>query len=205
MIAEQHSRLPVYDGKPEQIVGILFYKDLLLLWAERRAALTAGRRPPHFRMRQLMRPHLIVPETKPLLQMLEEFRQGSSHMAMVVDEFGTIVGLLTVEDILEQIVGEIEDEYDIKAHPPDLEATSVDLDGATNIRDLELHHGILIPSDAGFETLAGFLLSRLGYIPTPGEKVEQGGRRFTVLEMDRNRIARVRVEKVEASNGALPQ
>jgi CBS domain containing-hemolysin-like protein len=114
-----------------------------------------------------------------------------------VDEFGTIVGLVTVEDVLEQIVGEIEDEFDVKELRPPVEAPpELDLDGVTKIRDLELLHGIEIPSNAGFETLAGFLLMRLGYIPQPGESVEEGGRKFTVLEMDRNRIAKVRIERL---------
>jgi putative hemolysin len=188
MIEQQHSRLPVYRGRPEQIVGILHYKDLLLVWASRRAR--------DFRVERVMRKHMVVPETKPLVQMLEEFKQGKSHMAMVVDEFGTIVGLVTVEDVLEQIVGEIEDEHDVKELRPALEAPALELDGVTKIRDLELLHGIEIPSNAGFETLAGFLLMRLGYIPKPGESVEEGDRKFTVLEMDRNRIAKVRVEKL---------
>jgi putative hemolysin len=188
MIEEQHSRLPVYRGQPEQIVGILHYKDLLLVWASRRAR--------DFRVERVMRKHMVVPETKPLVQMLEEFKQGKSHMAMVVDEFGTIVGLVTVEDVLEQIVGEIEDEHDVKELRPAIESPALELDGVTKIRDLELLHGIEIPSNAGFETLAGFLLMRLGYIPKPGESVEEGDRKFTVLEMDRNRIAKVRVEKL---------
>jgi Hemolysins and related proteins containing CBS domains len=187
MIEHQHSRLPVYRGTPEQIVGILFYKDLLPVWASRRAR--------DFRVERVMRKHMVAPETKPLVQMLEEFKQGKSHMAMVVDEFGTIVGLVTVEDVLEQIVGEIEDEYDVKEVRPAGEAAALELDGVTKIRDLEMLHGIEIPANAGFETLAGFLLMRLGYIPKPGESVEEGGRKYTVMEMDRNRIAKVRVEK----------
>src|SRR5262249_3772548 len=155
MIEHQHSRLPVYRGTPEQIVGILFYKDLLPVWASRRAAIASGRRVPEFRVQRLMRKYMVAPETKPLIQMLEEFKQAKSHMAMVVDEFGTIVGLVTVEDVLEQIVGEIEDEYDVKELRPALEAPAVELDGVTKIRDLELQHGIEIPGDAGFETLAG--------------------------------------------------
>src|SRR5205823_1955999 len=122
-------------------------------------------------------------------------------MAMVVDEFGTIVGLVTVEDVLEQIVGEIEDEYDVTEDRPAVEAPFVELDGATKIRDLETQYGIDLPSDAGFETLAGFLLLHLGYIPKPGESVDQAGRRFTVIEMDRNRIAKVRIEKWLESQG----
>ena len=183
MIEHQHSRLPVYRDQPEQIVGILYYKDLLPVWASRRAR--------DFRVARVMRKHMVVPETKPLVQMLEEFKQGKSHMAMVVDEFGTIVGLVTVEDVLEQIV-----EFDVKELRPAVEAPALELDGVTKIRDLELLHGIEIPGNAGFETLAGFLLMRLGYIPKPGESVEEGGRKFTVLEMDRNRIAKVRIERL---------
>ncbi|HTM52243.1 MAG TPA: hemolysin family protein [Bryobacteraceae bacterium] len=197
MIEHQHSRIPVYRGKPEQIVGVLFYKDMLALWASRRAAITAGRRVPEFRIQKLMHKYMVAPETKPVVSMLEEFKEGKAHMAMVVDEFGTIVGLVTVEDVLEQIVGEIEDEYDVKELRPATESLALELEGATNIRDLELLHGIEIPGNAGFETLAGFLLMKLGYIPKQGEVVEEGGRRYTVLEMDRNRIAKVLVEKLE--------
>ncbi len=196
MIEHQHSRLPVFDGQPEQIVGILYYKDLLPVWEERRAAIRANRPPRVFRLRRLMRKHLVVPETKPVAQMLAEFQQGRSHMAMVVDEFGTITGLVTVEDVLEQVVGAIADEYDVKSEQPALiDGDELELEGATKIRDVETQYGIALPGDGGFETLAGFLLMRFGKIPTAGESMEYEGRRFTVLEMDRNRIAKVRVEK----------
>jgi len=203
MIETQHSRLPVYEGTPEKIVGILHYKDLLPVWEERRLAIRSGKPSRGFRVSRLIRHHLVVPETKPLSQMLEEFRQGRSHMAMVVDEFGTIAGMLTVEDVLEQIVGRIEDEHDEKLQPR-AETAAVELDGATRIRDLESEFGIEIPTDAGFETLAGFLLFRLGQIPHAGESVEYQGRRYTVLEMERNRIARVRIEKVPNLTAGKP-
>lgn len=196
MIEQQHSRLPVYEGQPEQIVGLLHYKDLLPLWAERKAALRAGRTPRPFNLLRLVRKCLVVPETKPISQLLEEFRQGRSHMAMVVDEFGTILGLLTVEDVLEAIVGPISDEYDEKVAPPPTEDDLLELDGSTRVRELENQYEIALPGDAGFETLAGFLLYRLGAIPTPGQWTDYEGRRYTVLEMDRNRIARVRIEKL---------
>lgn len=195
MIAHQHSRLPVFDERPEQIVGILYYKDLLPVWEERRAAIRANRAPRVFRVMRVMRKHIVVPETKPLSQMLAEFQQGSSHMALVVDEFGTIVGLVTVEDVLEQIVGEIADEYDVKSSPPVTETDELELEGTTKIRDLETQYGIQLPGNGGFETLAGFLLMKFGKIPATGETVEHGDRRLTVLEMDRNRIAKVRIEK----------
>ncbi len=200
MIETQHSRLPVYDRNPERIIGIVHYKDLLPVWEERRQAIRSGRPSRSFRVTRLIRRHLVVPETKPVSQMLEEFRQGRSHMAMVVDEFGTIVGMLTVEDVLEQVVGRIEDEHDEKVQRR-AETDEVELDGTTRIRDLENEFGIEIPTDAGFETLAGFLLYRIGEIPQVGKSLDYEGRRYTVIEMERNRIARVRIEKV-AQEGA---
>jgi CBS domain containing-hemolysin-like protein len=196
MIAKRHSRLPVYRGSPEKIVGILHYKDLLPVWEERRSAIRTGRASRSFQIARLLRPLVVVPETKPLSQMLDQFRAGHSHMAMVVDEFGTIVGLLTLKDVLEHLVGRIEDEHDAKDVRHDADADEIELDGATRIRDLESDCGIEFPENAGFETLAGFLLFRLGAIPHAGDRVEFEGRRYTVLEMDRNRIARVRVEKL---------
>jgi putative hemolysin len=198
MIEQQHSRLPVYEGTPEKIVGLLHYKDLLPVWQERRRAILSSRPSRAFQVKRVMRPHMVVPESKPVAQMLDQFRHGNSHMAMVVDEFGTIVGMLTVEDVLEQIVGRIEDEHDEKFNRPEAVADEVEVDGATRIRDLETEFGIEIPSDAGFETLAGFLLFKLGEIPRAGDSVDYQGRRYTVLEMERNRIARVRVERIAA-------
>ena len=196
MIEKRHSRLPVYETTPEKIVGVLHYKDLLPVWEERRRAIRSGRPSQAFRITRLMRRHLVVPETKPLSQMLKEFRQSRLHMAMVVDEFGTIVGVITVKDVLEQVVGRIEGEHEERTELRPQEADDVDLDGATRIRDLESEFGLEIPADAGFETLAGFLLYRLGEIPHAGESVEYQGRRYTVLAMDRNRIARVKIEKL---------
>jgi CBS domain containing-hemolysin-like protein len=196
MQEQQHSRLPVYNDKPEQIVGILYFKDMLHLWQERRAAIRLGRVPRPFDTRQLMRKFIVVPETKPLLQMLEQFREGKSHMAMVVDEFGTISGLLTVEDVLEQIVGEIEDEFDESPVLVEPQSSDMLIDGSTRIRDFETEFEVELPVDAGFETVAGFLLYKLGHIPTKGEAVEYEGRRFTAEEMERNRITKIRVEKL---------
>ena len=198
MIEQQHSRLPVWEHSREQIVGMIFYKDLLPLWQERRRRIREGLPARPFRVRQLMRKPLFVPETKTLPDMLLEFRTGNSHMGIVVDEFGTVTGLLTLEDVLEQIVGEIEDEFDdapAKAakEPPD----ELVLDGATNIRDLESQHGLVLPSEAGFETLAGYLLFRFGHIPKTGESVGYSGRSFTVDAVERNRIARVRIAKTD--------
>ncbi|HXF27026.1 MAG TPA: transporter associated domain-containing protein, partial [Bryobacteraceae bacterium] len=131
-----------------------------------------------------------------LSDLIDEFRESHTHMALIVDEFGTIAGLITLEDVLEQVFGEISDEHDLKRTLPEMEAPVLELDGTTLIRDLDNQYGIELPGDAGFETLAGFLLFRLGYIPREGESVEYGGRRYTILTMDRNRIAAVRIERM---------
>lgn len=196
MVESQHSRLPVWKDQPEHIIGAVFFKDLLRIWHERRAAIRSGRSAPHFSVAQIMRKPLIVPETKPLMQMLEEFRQRHLHMALVVDEFGTVTGLLTVEDVLEQIVGEIEDEFDEKLPEPQGAADQIEVDGATSILDLASVYSIELPANAGFETIAGYMLFRLGHIPKADEWVEFDGRRFTVTAMDRNRIASVRIERI---------
>ena len=112
-------------------------------------------------------------------------------MALVVDEFGTIVGLVTLEDVLEQVFGDIGDEHDVQRPVISGEDKLLQLDGTTTIRDLETRYGISLPTEAGFETLAGFLFFQFGYIPKVKDSVEFGGRRFTVTRMDKNRIATV--------------
>jgi CBS domain containing-hemolysin-like protein len=192
-VEHQYSRVPVYQGKPENIVGILHYKDLITAWQDRKIA--ADRRLPArpFHLRRFLRDPLVVPETKPLHQLIDEFRRRHTHLAMVVDEFGTITGMVTLEDVLEQIFGEIGDEHDVDRPMPAAGAAVIEVEGSTNIRDLASQYEIDLPGDAGFETLAGFLLFRLGYIPTAGESVTYGSRKFIVQEMDRNRIVRVKI------------
>lgn len=197
MVTSQHSRLPVWAEAPEHMVGIVFFKDMLRVWHDRRTA--------SFQLSRIMRKPLIVPETKPLLQMLEDFRILHTHMALIVDEFGTVTGLLTVEDALEQIVGEIEDEYDDNLAKPEPESSEQEIDGATSIVDLATQYGIELPVNGGFETIAGYMLLRLGHIPAPGESVEFENRRFKVEEMERNRISKVRIEKLNAPEGETPR
>jgi CBS domain containing-hemolysin-like protein len=192
-LEHKFSRLPVYEGKPEHIIGIVHYKDLVRAWQERKSA--ADRRIPArpFGLRRYLRDVLVVPETKPLTQLIDEFRRKHAHLALVVDEFGTIMGLVTLEDVLEQIFGEIGDEHDVRRPLPIAGAPVIEVDGSTSIRDLASQYEIELPGDAGFETLAGFLLFRLGYIPNPGETLTYGTRTFIVEEMDRNRIAKVKI------------
>ncbi len=192
----QFSRLPVYQGSPEHIIGYVHYKDMIRIWEERRMTTEKNRPKRPFHLSRVLRKPLVVPETKPLNDLIDEFRSSHQHMALVVDEFGTIVGLVTLEDALEQILGEIGDEHDVKRPRPAAEAPVVELEGATTIRDLDTQYGLELPGDAGFETLAGFLLFQLGYIPKQGETLEYGGRRFTITQMDHNRIARVRIERI---------
>jgi putative hemolysin len=192
-IEHKYSRLPVYEGKPEHVIGIVHFKDLLRAWQERKSAGDRRRPAPLFRLRRYLREPLVVPETKPLNQLVDEFRARHAHMAMVVDEFGMVAGLVTLEDVLEQIFGTIEDEHDVRRPKPARGAPVIELDAGTNIRELASEYGIELPGDAGFETLAGFLLFRLGYIPAPGDSVTYGSRTFIVQQMDRNRIERVKI------------
>lgn len=203
VVEEQRSRVPVYDAArgPEHIIGVLYSKDLSRLMQSRldrmaRDAPPPSPPPPTF-VRQVMRQVLVVPETKSLTDLLEEFKQRRRHLAIVVDEFGSTSGVITVEDVLEQIVGEIEDEFDLdEARASNLAGGPVVLDGGESIRDLELQHRLSLPRDDGPETLAGFVLSHLQKIPQSGDSFEYRGHRFTVLQMEGHRIARVKIEAV---------
>jgi CBS domain containing-hemolysin-like protein len=199
VVDEAHSRVPVYDTQqgPEHIIGVLYAKDLMRWMRYRLGRSPAGQivsRPSNLLVRHIMREVLVVPETKPLPELLVEFKQRKRHLAVVVDEFGSTAGVVTVEDVLEQLVGEIEDEFDISERQLAPGATSMTLDGSVNIRDLESQYHILLPRDEGFETLAGFVLAQLQRIPQVGDNFEYGGRRYTVMSMDGLRIDSVKIE-----------
>jgi putative hemolysin len=196
MREHQFSRLPVYENTPETIIGYVHYKDMMEMWAERRAALEKRKLPRSFRLRSMLRSVPVVPETKALHDLIDEFRTTHRHLAIVVDEFGTIVGLVTLEDVLEQIFGEIGDEHDAQRPISRAEADVLEVDGSTTIRDLDTQYGLELPGDAGFETLAGFLMYQFGYIPKQDESFDYGGRKFTIIEVDRHRIVRVRIERL---------
>ncbi|MGE5207690.1 MAG: transporter associated domain-containing protein, partial [Chlamydiota bacterium] len=138
-----------------------------------------------------------VPETKALGDLLTEFKQRKRHLAVVVDEFGSTVGVVTVEDVLEQLVGEIEDEFDVAGLAPLKAGATMILEGSVNILDLESQYQLTLPRDQGFETLAGFMFSRMQKIPLAGDFFDYEGRRFTVAEMDGHRIAKVRIEMLQ--------
>ena len=152
----------------------------------------------------MLREPLIVPEGKPASELLAEFRSRGIGMALVVDEFGSILGLVTLEDVLEQLVGEIHDEFDLVERPVRLADGALVFDASLNVRDLEMQHGIELPEDPGYATLGGFALAQLGFIPHGGETFDFRGYRFTVLEMDRRRIARLKVQALDPQSAAKP-
>jgi CBS domain containing-hemolysin-like protein len=195
VIEHMRSRVPVYDETlgPEHIVGVVYSKDLARLMFFRSAVPVAD-----LTLRQIMRDILVVPETKSVLDLIRELQQHRRQIAIVVDEYGSTVGLVTTEDAVEQLTGELEDEFDspaLPAHPT--AGGAVLMEGGLNLRDLETQMQWDLPRDGGVETLAGFVLMRLGHIPKVGESITHEGRRLTVVEMDNRRIAKIRVEPGE--------
>ena len=163
---------------------------------------SAGRYPAtpfvELRVRQVMHEVLVVPETKTVLDLIRDFQQRRRQMAIVVDEYGSTTGLVTAEDAIEQLTGEIEDEFDDPARPLISPATGeLLLDGGVNLRDLETQMQWNLPREGGVETLAGFVLMRLGHIPRAGESVDYEDRRLTVMEMEGRRISKIRVEPLK--------
>jgi CBS domain containing-hemolysin-like protein len=200
IVDEQHSRVPVYDpsGGPEQIIGVVYSKDISRLMHFRSVSLgLGGAGKSGLVLRQVMREVILVPETKLAVELLQEFQERRRQIAIVVDEFGSTVGLVTAEDALEQIVGELEDEFDIASRTTLFSTTGVmTLDGSTSLRDLRTQLHWEFPREAGVETLAGAMLAQLGHIPDVDECLEYEGRRYIVAEMAGHRISRVRVENL---------
>ena len=176
VIDTAHSRFPVYDGERENIIGILLAKDLLKL-----------QRAPELNIRALLRPPVLIPESKGLNDLLREFKGNRNHLAIVIDEFGRVAGLVTIEDVLEQIVGEIEDEFDIDDDQGDIFALvdkSYRVSGSTAIERVnEAFDVTLQASDAQdqFDTIGGLIAHEMGHVPRRGEHHSLGGLRFTVL------------------------
>jgi CBS domain containing-hemolysin-like protein len=200
VIDHMHSRVPVYDEKrgPEAVVGVVYSKDLARLMYFRPASRATAPSFLELRLAQVMRDVLVAPETKSVLDLIRDFQQRRRHMAIVVDEYGSTVGLVTAEDAIEQLTGEFEDEFDSPAVPVLATAGGALLmDAGVNLRDLETQMQWSLPRDGGVETLAGFVLMRLGHIPKEGESIVYEARRLTVVEMDGRRIARIRVEPLE--------
>ena len=189
-----HSRVPVYDGSLDRIVGVVYAKDLLRYVGQ----------PANTSVIAVMRTPLFVPDGKPVPDLLRELQARRIHMAIVVDEYGGTAGLVTIEDIIEEIVGEIQDEYDVET--PLVEGLPDGVfvvSGRLELGDFEQLMSIKwVEDEEERAPLAGFILDRLGRIPTVGEELWVGDVKFTVLEMDNQRIAKVRVERVTDERGA---
>lgn len=182
------SRVPVYEGSLDAIVGILYAKDLL--------AGLGDNGSQKFELRRYMRPPLFVPRTKPLRDLLREFRVQQVHMAVVLDEYGGTSGLVTTEDIIEEIVGDIADEYE-RPEPAELkqiDERTVEVDARMNLVELNRTLGLHLPEDQDYQTIGGFVISTLGTIPVKGERLEHEGLTITVLESEPRRVKRLKLE-----------
>jgi len=182
-----HSRLPVYDGTIDHIVGILYARDLLK---------HLGLPPEQFDMRSAMRPAIFIPETKPLRDLLRDFRIQKVHIAIVLDEYGGTAGLVTIEDILEELVGEISDEHPAHDTPmiKKIGENVYEVDATLDIDQINRTVGLSLPEDAGYETLGGFVSVMLGRIPQKGTTFEHSGVRYTILDAEPQRVKRLKIE-----------
>jgi putative hemolysin len=194
----QRSRIPVYEGTLDHIKGFVHIKDLIWIQLDRARRAEEGLPPAEFHLQSYLREILIVPETKLASELLVELRSRRTEIAMVVDEFGSILGVVTLEDILEQMVGEFHDEFDVVERPMRLPDGSLIFDAALKVRDLESQYSIALPDDPGYETIGGFVLTHLGFVPRGGESFEANGYLFTVMDMERRRVSRVKIKQVAA-------
>jgi magnesium and cobalt transporter len=193
VIEKAHSRFPVHEDNRDNVIGILLAKDLLRFYVEE-----------EFNVREMLRPAVFVPEAKRLNVLLKEFRANRNHIAIVVDEYGGVAGLVTIEDVIEQIVGDIEDEYDFDETEDNI---ILDRNGkyrvkaSTEIDDFNAHFGTRFP-DEDHDTIGGMVLGRFGRLPKRGESVTVENHGFTVLRADSRKIHALLVEKKEAKEPA---
>jgi CBS domain containing-hemolysin-like protein len=184
-----YTRYPVYGESLDDIIGVLHVRDLFTAVHDRGLA--------SVRLAEIVRSAYIVPETKDLASLLQEFRKTNNHFAVVVDEYGGMAGICTLEDLLEEIVGEIEDEFDVaEVQIEQLDDDTYRIDGMFPIDEFNERFGTSLPDD-DFHTLAGFVFGQLGRAPQPGDDVEYDGMRFDVLEVDGNRIEKLVVNFIE--------
>ncbi|MHC4710518.1 MAG: hemolysin family protein [Planctomycetota bacterium] len=193
-----HSRIPVYKENLDHVIGILYVKDLIPY---------LGQDANNFTLEALLRQPIIVPETKPVRELLADFQKSEVHMAIVIDEYGGTEGLVTIEDVLEEIVGEIRDEHEPAGEEEpslvSIDATHAEVDGRYHIDDLNERLGLRIPEDDDFDTVGGFVLAQLGHVPSEGEMFESHDARFTALATAPTHVQRVAIELLRApkSNG----
>jgi magnesium and cobalt transporter len=197
-----HSRFPVYESERDNIIGILLAKDLLKL-----------QRAPELNIRALLRPAVFVPESKGLNDLLRQFRDNRNHLAIVIDEYGRTAGLITIEDVLEQIVGEIEDEFDIADDAGDifgLPDRSFRVSGDTAIERVDEAFGVDLrqarqaEDDHDFDTLGGLIAHEMGHVPHRGESFELAGLRFVVLHTRAGAVRWFKVSPLPAAGAEEP-
>jgi CBS domain containing-hemolysin-like protein len=185
VLESPYTRFPVFRESLDDIVGVLHVRDLFRAIHDRGLG--------GLDLESLLRPAYVVPETKDLASLLQEFRRTNSHFAVVIDEYGAMVGVATLEDLIEEIVGEIEDEFDIPEEPVEqIGEDSYRVDGMFAIDEFNDRFGTELP-DEDFHTVAGFVFGQLGRAPEPGDDVSFDGMRFDVLEVEGNRIERIAV------------
>ena len=185
-----HTRVPVYEENIDNIIGLVYAKDLLG---------EIGKTGTEFKLRDKIRNAYFVPESKPLRALLHEFQNQKLHIAVVLDEYGGTAGVVTLEDILEELVGEITDEYE--ETPPEpikkIDQNTIEADARTYIDDLNDQLELNLPEDEDYETIGGFVFSRLGYIPKTGENFDYENLKFTIASAEARRIKRIRIQKTE--------
>ena len=196
-MAEQarYSRFPVYQESYDDVIGFVHARDLF----DSRGG------PDGRRVGEVCRPVKFLPISKMVLSALSEMRKDRAHLAIVVDEYGGTAGIVTLEDLVEELIGDIQDEYDEEAsHPRQLHGGELEVDGLLNLDEFAEQTGLELP-EGPYETVAGYLLAALGHLPADGESAEVGGRKLTVTQMDGRRIARLRVSPAPAAAEEPPQ
>lgn len=191
IISSGHSRVPIFEGTNDRIVGVVYAKDLLRFW---------GRKPDEIQITEVMRTPYFVPETKSIETLLQEFRTKRVHIAIAIDEYGGTSGLITIEDLIEEIIGDIQDEYDVEEDWLLVEDDeTVLVDGRLNIEELEDHFEITIPREK-FDTVGGYLFNLSGHVPVVGEEICDNGLVLTVVDGDERKLRKVRVRRLGTSS-----
>ena len=198
-----HTRYPVIRGSADQVIGFVHLRDIIA---------SSVARPAPLPLSMLVREIPAFPGTKRLIPALTEMRREGHHLALVLDEYGGTAGIVTMEDLVEELVGDIRDEYDLERAHSGVVGGMFEIDGLLNLEDFEEAVGLTLP-EGPYETVAGFMVARSGMLPSVGATVDFGGRRLSVLELDGRRISRVRVEPIDAvdpdpdapDTAALPQ
>ncbi|MDQ7839190.1 MAG: hemolysin family protein [Thermodesulfobacteriota bacterium] len=186
IIEEGHTRIPVYEGDFDHIVGIVHAKDILKFW--KKTGEETG-------MKDILRPAYFIPETRRVEELLKEFKAKKSHMAIVIDEYGTTAGLLTIEDILEEIVGEIQDEYDISEKIfEEVDKNTISVDAKIDIEKIEQRFDVEIP-EGKYQSVGGFIINLVGRVPAAGEEISFGPLRMEIESANERKIDKVKITR----------